>query len=174
MLKSTITALSLLALSIPVMAAEPGGKAWGSIGGEEIEIPVWVEQSDFGTSHLSILFRGPALRERGFANLSLGAEWSGNLDGDFFSAEIDIPILSSDPRRKPQATRDEYRADLDDGLSLTITNSAYENGTLVIAGRVEATLIRLVRIGLRSPDETDPSDTLDVNLTFEAIVSELQ
>lgn len=160
MLKSTITALSLLAAPLPVTAAEPGGKAWGSIGGEEIEIPVWTEQSDSYASGFSIYFRAPALRELGFANLSLGAEWLGELKDNFFSAEIDISILNSDPRRI-------YRADLDDGLFLTITNFAHEDGMTEITGRVEATLHSMDMMALRNPD---PSDTLDVNLMFDAIV----
>ncbi|MBC2861737.1 hypothetical protein [Stappia sp. 28M-7] len=164
MLRSVITAFGLLALAVPVMAAEPGGAASGTIAGEEIELSVWTEQSDFTSSSFSIYFRAPALRERGLGNLSLGAEWIGDLDGDFFSAEIDIPILDTDPYRI-------YRADLDDELSLTITSASDQGGVLAIAGQVEGVLTSMDRIALRNPD---PDDTLSVSLTFEAVLSELQ
>ena len=90
--------------------------------------------------------------------MSLGAEWIGDLDGDFFSAEIDIPILDTDPYRI-------YRADLDDELSLTITSASHQGGVLAIAGQVEGVLTSVDRIALRNPD---PDDTLSVSLTFEA------
>lgn len=164
MLRLVITAFGLLALAVPVRAAEPGGAASGTIAGEEIELSVWTEQSDFTSSSFSIYFRAPALRERGLGNLSLGAEWIGDLDGDFFSAEIDIPILDTDPYRI-------YRADLDDELSLTITSASDQGGVLAIAGQVEGVLTSMDRIALRNPD---PDDTLSVSLTFEAVLSELQ
>ena len=115
-------------------------------------------------SSFSIYFQAPALRERGLGSLSLGAEWIGDLDGDFFSAEIDIPILDTDPYRI-------YRADLDDELSLTITSASYQGDVLAIAGQVEGVLTSMDRIALRNPD---PDDTLSVSLTFEAVLGELQ
>lgn len=160
----SITACGFLALAAPVLAAEPGGAASGTIAGEEIELSVWTEQSDFTSSSFSIYFRAPALRERGLGSLSLGAEWIGDLDGDFFSAEIDVPILDTDPYRI-------YRADLDDELSLTITSASYQSDVLTIAGQVEGILTSMERMALRNPD---PDDTLSVSLTFEAVLSELQ
>ncbi|GAB5427879.1 MAG: hypothetical protein Devi2KO_13380 [Devosia indica] len=164
MLRSAITAFGFLAVAIPVAAAEPGGAASGTIAGEEIELSVWTEQSDYTSSSFSIYFRASALRERGLGNLSLGAEWIGDLDGDFLSAEIDVPILDTDPYRS-------YRADLNDALSLTITSASYQGGLLAIAGQVEGVLTSMDRIALRNPE---PDDTLSVNLTFEAVLSLLQ
>ncbi len=164
MLRSAIAAFSFLSLAVPVIAAEPGGAASGTIAGEEIELSVWIEQSDFTSSSFSIYFQAPALRERGLGSLSLGAEWIGDLDGDFLSAEIDIPILDTDPYRI-------YRADLDDELSLTITSASHQGGVLAIAGQVEGVLTSVDRIALRNPD---PDDTLSVSLTFEAVLGELQ
>ena len=120
-----------LALVVPVIAAGRGGV--GTSQAKEIELSVWTEQSDFTSSSFSIYFQAPALRERGLGSLSLGAEWIGDLDGDFFSAEIDIPILNTDPYRI-------YRADLDDELSLTITSASHQGGVLAIAGQVEGVL----------------------------------
>ena len=164
MLRSAITAFGFLALVAPVVAAEPGGRASGTIAGEEVELSVWTEQSDFSSSHFSLYFRAQALRERGLGSLSLDAEWTGDLDGDFFSAEIDIPILDTDPYRI-------YRADLENELSLTITSASYQGGVLSIAGQVEGVLTSMDRIALRNPD---PDDTLSVSLTFDAVLSELQ
>lgn len=164
MLRSAIAAFGFLSLAVPVMAVGPGGAASGTIAGEEIELSVWTEQSDFTSSSFSIYFQAPAPRERGLGSLSLGAEWIGDLDGDFFSAEIDIPILDTDPYRI-------YRADLDDELSLTITSASHQGGVLAIAGQVEGVLTSVDRIALRNPD---PDDTLSVSLTFEAVLGELQ
>lgn len=110
------------------------------------------------------LFSSTGTEERGLGSLSLGAEWIGDLDGDFLSAEIDIPILDTDPYRI-------YRTDLDDELSLTITSASHQGGVLTIAGQVEGVLTSVDRIALRNPD---PDDTLSVSLTFEAVLGELQ
>ena len=148
--------------SAAVVATQPEGvgSVTGTIGGEKVDLYVLGSQSDHGNSHISLYILGEGLAARGLGSLTLGAEWIGELDGNFSSADVSIPILETDPSRI-------YHGNLDDGLSLTVTKSTLAGDTLEIAGQVKGTLTAMDQMGQRNPD---PADTLDIDLSFDAAI----
>lgn len=136
------------------------GSVTGTIGGKRVELYVLGSQSDHGTSHLSLYVLGEGLGEKGLGALSLGAEWIGDLGGEFSSADVAIRIPGSEPSRI-------YHGSIDDGLSLNLTDATLVGETLQLAGHVRGTLTAMDLTGLRNPD---PEDTLDIDLAFEAAI----
>lgn len=147
-----------------VTAPQPEGigSVTGTIGGEEVDLYVLGSQSDHGNSHISLYVVGEDLRARGLGSLTLGAEWIGELDGSFTSADIAIRIPGTDPSRI-------YHASLDDGLSLIVTKSVLNGETLEIEGEIKGALTAMDLMGLRNPDP-DPGNRLDIDLTFDAAI----
>jgi len=148
--------------SADVAAPQPEGvgSVTGTIGGEEVNLYVLGSQSDHGNTHISLYVLGEGLKARGLGSLMLGAAWIGELDSDFSSADVTIRIPDTDPSRI-------YYGSLDDGLSLTVTNSTLAGETLTIAGQVKGTLTSMKLMGGRNPD---PRDTLDIDLSFNAAI----
>ncbi|WP_226781537.1 hypothetical protein [Oceaniglobus trochenteri] len=153
-------AVAFLFAATPGLAADPGGRVSGMIDGETVELSVLPSQSDYGNMHISLYVVGPGLTQRGLGAMTLGAEWIGTFDGTFAAGDVSISIPAGDPPRV-------YRADLDDGLALSVTRSAIVEGKLEISVRAEGVLVSMDRMGLRNPD---PDDTLAIDLTFDAIV----
>lgn len=159
MRRLTTAFVGLLLAAMPAFAADPGGTVTGTIDGQEVELTVFPQQSDYGSSHISLYVIGDALGERGLGAMSLGAEWMGDLDGNFFHVDV-----STRTHENPLRI---YYGDNDDGLTLTLTNSAIVGDLLVISGRMEGTLTQMDRVGHKNPD---PNDTLHIDLSFEAVV----
>lgn len=144
------------------------GSMTGTIDGKEVALNVLGPQSDYGNTHISLYVLGEGLRARGLGSLMLGAEmlgaeWTGEHDGNVFSADVTIAI----PETKPVRV---YYGSLEDGLSLTITNSSLDGEALKVSGRVKGTLIAMDLAAYRNPD---PGDTLDVDLSFDAALDKL-
>ncbi|MFX4295900.1 hypothetical protein [Pseudosulfitobacter pseudonitzschiae] len=155
----TIAFAGLFFAAMPAFAADPGGTVTGTIDGEEVELSVFSQQSDYGNSHISLYIIGDALGGRGLGAMSLGAEWMGNLDGNFSHVEVSTRIHENPLRM--------YYGDDDDGLTLTLTNSAIAGDLLEISGRVQGTLTQMDRIGHKNPD---PDDTFSIDLSFDAVL----
>lgn len=145
--------------TMPAFAADPGGIVTGTIDGQEVELSVFSQQSDYGNSHISLYIIGDALGERGLGAMSLGAEWIGELEGNFTHTEVSTRTHANPLRI--------YYGENDDGLSLTLKSFALAGNLLVISGRVEGTLTEMDRIGHRNPD---PENTLSVDLSFDAVI----
>ena len=147
---------------VAALQPEGAGSVTGTIGGEEVNLYVLGSQSDHGNAHISLYVLGDDLKARGLGSLTLGAEWIGDVDGDFSSADVTIRIPDTSPSRI-------YYGSLDDGLSLTVTNSTLTGDTLEIAGRVKGTLTSMDLMGGRNPH---PADTLDIDLSFDAAIGQ--
>ncbi len=147
--------------SVDAEQPESAGSVTGTIGDEQVDLYVVPSQSDQSSSHLSLYILGEGLRERDLGSLMIGAEWSGELGGDFSSADVTIGIPGTSPARV-------YYGSQEEGLVLTVTNSSLNGETLELTGTVEGTLTAMDLTGHRNPD---PQDTLDVNLSFEATVN---
>lgn len=155
----TTLAACLSLAAIPALAAEPGGTMTGTINGENVELTVFAQQSDYGNSHISLYIIGDGLSERGLGAMGLGAEWLGELNGEFSHAEASMG-MHSNPLRL-------YYGDNDEGLSVTLESFIYVGELLEITGRVEGTLTNVDKVGHRNPD---PDDTLSIDLMFDAVL----
>ncbi len=77
MLRTIAAAFTAFALTVPAIAAEPGGTVTGTVEGQEVELSISANQSDFDGNlnqrwiTVSLYATGPALRERGIGPLSV-------------------------------------------------------------------------------------------------------
>ena len=159
MRKLTTAFVSLFVASMPAFAIAPGGTVTGTINGEAVALVVFAQQSDYGNAHISLYIIGDDLSERGLGAMGLGAEWLGELTGEFAHAEASMG-MHSNPLRL-------YYADDDAGLSLTLESFMYVGALLEITGRVEGVLTNVDKHGHKNPD---PEDALSIDLKFDAVL----
>lgn len=159
MRKLTTAFISLFMASTPALAVTPGGTVTGTIDGQAVELTVFAQQSDYGNSHISLYIIGDGLSERGLGAMGLGAEWLGELNGEFSHAEASTG-MHSNPLRL-------YYGDDDEGLSLTLESFMYVGALLEITGRVEGVLTNVDKVGHKNPN---PDDTVSIDLVFDAVL----
>ena len=175
MLRTIAAAFTAIALTFPAIAAEPGGTVTGTVEGQEVELSISANQSDFDGKlserwiTVSLYATGPALHEWGIGPLSISFDGYDLLAGGFSHILVYTTISDTSPRRIYAAEYSEHGLENGD-LELTITSAAQENGVLSVSGTVTGTLVSVEWMGHRNPD---PDNTLGIALTFDAIVEQL-
>lgn len=148
-------------------AADPDtGRVSGRLGAREIDLAFWPGQSDHrvsgGQGSVSIMTR-PVAPGDGLGSLSLGFEGFDLPAQAPGHAEVTIRVLGSNPPS-------HYRADLDDGLQITIERIEAQGERLAVAGRISGELTRQEMISKRRSKD----DTLPFDLRFDGSVAPLQ
>lgn len=172
MFRPIATTFAAIALAAPAIAAEPGGTVTGTIEGQEVELSIWADQSDFDGNlnqrwiTVSLYAAGPVLHEWGIGPLSISFDGYDLLAGGFTHILVLTTISDTSPRRAYVAEYSEHGLENGD-LELTITSATQEDGVLSVSGTVTGTLVSVERMGHRNPD---PDNTLGIALSFDAIV----
>lgn len=175
MLRTIAAAFTAFALTFPAIAAEPGGTVTGTVEGQEVELSISANQSDFDGKlserwiTVSLYATGPALHEWGIGPLSISFDGYDLLAGGFSHILVYTTISDTSPRRIYAAEYSEHGLENGD-LELTITSATQEDGVLSVSGTVTGTLVSVEWMGHRNPD---PDDTLKIDLTFDAVVMKL-
>jgi hypothetical protein len=166
---SAASSAAAAAPSVPAQAAAADpvtGRISGRLGAGEIELAFWPGQSDHrvtgGQGSVSIMTR-PVAPDDGLGSLSLGFEGFDLPARKPGQAEVSIRVLNSAPPS-------HYRADLDDGLQITLERVEAQGERLAVAGRISGELTRQEMISKRRSGD----DTLPFDLRFDGSVAPLQ
>lgn len=175
MFRIIAAALTALALTATTVAAEPGGTVTGMIGGQEVELTIWPEQSDYDGGLdttwilISLIARGGALAQQNLGALYFQVE-AFDLPGNGHTfVELQTSIRDTTPSR---AYVGKYlvHSEENNALALTIANAIEDDGLLTFSGTVTGVLTSVENVDHRNPD---PDDTLDVDLTFDVTVAKM-
>lgn len=175
MFRPFATAFMTLAMTAPAIAAEPGGTITGTIDGQQVELSISPGQSDYSGSledrwiSVSLVVYDRALAQRDIGTVFISFEGFGEVVGDEITLmEVQAYINDTSPARSYYA---EYSAYAEENpLAQTVTSVTEAGNLLTVSGTVTGTLTSVERMGLRNPD---PDDTLEIDLSFDAVVVRL-
>ena len=175
MFRTIAAAFAALALTAATVAAESGGTVTGTIGGQEVELTIWPEQSDYDGGLdvtwilVSLIARGDALAQQNLGALYFQIE-AVDLPGNGHTfVELQTSIRDTTPSR---AYVGKYlvHSEEKNALALTVTSAVEDDGLLAVSGTVTGVLTSVESVDHRNPD---PDDTLDVDLTFDVTVAKM-
>ena len=175
MLRTIAAAFAAFALTAATVAAESGGTVTGTIGGQEAELAIWPEQSDYDGGLdapwilISLIARGDALAQQNLGALYFNINAFDLIGGGHERVELQTSIRDTTPRRVYVGAYSHYSEE-ERALALTITSAAEEDGVLTLSGTVTGVLTSVEQMGHRNPD---PDDTLDVDLSFNLTVARM-
>ena len=175
MLRTIAAAFAAFALTAATVAAESGGTVTGTIGGQEAELAIWPEQSDYDGGLdapwilISLIARGDALAQQNLGWLYFNIDAFDLTGGGHGRVELQTSIRDTTPRRIYVGTYSHYLEE-ERALALTITSAVEDDGLLTLSGTVTGVLTSVEHMGHRNPD---PDNTLDVDLTFDVTVAKM-